>query len=151
MFACMWGAVILYWDNTRAFFLLNPGLVAYLWPPACIYAVKLFYDIKIMTTQLTRWLLHISLEGGNPHNVGTALSSHHCFRHYTCPLVLWVLQKEHALYVICTFHCDKCRHLKCFCLKYNPYLSPDSVFVFKDHNLVTRISLSAAGVFSFPL
>lgn len=74
-----------------------------------------------------------------------------CLMRYTCPLVLQVLKKDHSLHVICTFQCDNFRHLMWFCIKYNPYLSPGSAFVFKDNNLLTSISLSAAGVFSFPL
>lgn len=104
-----------------------------------------------MTTQLNRWLRHISLEGGNPYNVITALSGYLRFGHYTCPLVLGVLQKERSLYIIYIFWCDNFRCLMWFCFKYSPYLSPDSAFVVKDCNLVTSISLSAAGVFSFPL
>lgn len=93
----------------------------------------------------------ISLEQDNPHNAGTALPGHLLSRHYTCPLVLRVLQKDCWLYVICTFQCANFRHLMWFCFKYNPHLSPGSTFVFKDHNLVSSISVSAARVFSLPL
>lgn len=113
--------------------------------------VKLFNDIKIMTTELNRQVLCLTVEEVNPHHVGPALSGHRRLTHGTCPGVLWVLWKEHSSYAISTFQSDIFRCLMWFCFKYNPNLSPNCAFVFKDCNLVTDNPLFAAGVFSFTL
>lgn len=123
----------------HVFFPLHLVLVVYLWPSACTYSVKLFYDIKIMTTQLNRWLLHVPLEG-SPHNVGL-----HCLTITISGSSSNFAKGAHLCYI----QCDNLRLLMWFCFKYNPYLFPYSAFVLKDCNLVTSISLSAAAVFSF--